>query len=345
MGDSPPPFGGGSASSLRRDPGRVGVASGDRAAVEAEQVDVLELEPLDLLGLGQHDLAGRGGGRIVGVELAGVGDRGQVANEVPHRAAGLAARPRGRELREPREALQPLGGLRGGNEEPMATQPDAFDQPPHEDVRPDLLQRRRRRVVKLQERLDPVAGLRRQLGALQGGLERRDHVELATPGDRGAARQVDRAKLDRRPGNGPHDRRRVGRIRKHPQPGEHVADLRPLEQGGVAGEAERHPALLERRRHQARLAPAGTDDHADRLRPHLARGQQVLDLPRRRLRLGALTAAAPEPNSAGHPRLRLRCRRVWAPAGRQVGRVYRTRLAPAGPPGRQVQPPAPRLRR
>ena len=284
---------------LGRDPGRVAVAPGDRAAIKAEQVDVLELEPLDLLGLGEHDLAGRRGGRIVGVELARVGDRGQVANEVPHRAAGLTARPRGRELREAREALQPLGGLRGGDEEPMATQPDALDQAPHEDVRPHLLQRRRRGVVELQERLDPVAGLGRQLGALEGRLERRDHVQLATPGDRGAARQIDRAKLDRRPGHRPHDRRRVGRIGEHPQPGEHVADLGPLEERGVAGEAERHPALLERRGHQARLAPAGADDHADGLGPHLAGREQVLDLPRRRLGLGALAAAAPEPNSAG----------------------------------------------
>ena len=45
---------------------------------------------------------------------------------------------------------------------------------------------------------------------------------------------------------------------------------------------------------RARLAPARADDHADRLGPHLASRQQVLDLPRRRLRLGALTGAAPD---------------------------------------------------
>ena len=102
-------------------------------------------------------------------------------------------------------------------------------------------------------------------GLSERRLEGRDHVELATPGDRGAARQVDRAKLDRRTGHRPHHRRRVGRIGEHPQPGEHVADLGPLEERRVAREPERHPALLERRRHQARLAPAGADDHADGL--------------------------------------------------------------------------------
>jgi hypothetical protein len=163
----------------------------DRAAVEPKQVDVLELEPLDLLGLGQHDLARRGSGRVVGVELSRIGDRGQVANKVPHRAARLAAGPRGRELRQPRKALQPLSGLRGGDEETMAAQPDALDQAPHEDVRADRLQGPSRRMVKLQERLDPVAGLRGQLGALEGGFERRDHVQLATPRDRRATRQID----------------------------------------------------------------------------------------------------------------------------------------------------------
>ena len=83
----------------------------------------------------------------------------------------------------------------------------------------------------------------------------------------------------------PDDRRRIGGIGEHPQPGEDVAHLGTLEQGGVAGEAERHPALLERRGHQARLAPPGADDHADGLGPHLAGREQVLDLPRRGLGL------------------------------------------------------------
>ena len=151
----------------------------------------------------------------------------------------------------------------------------------------------------------------RQLGALQGGVERRDHVELAPPGDGCAAGEVDRAKLNRRAGERPHDRGRIRGIGKHPQPGEHVSHLGALEQCRVAREPERDRPLLERGGHQARLPPARTDDHADGLGPHLPRGEQVLDLPRRRLRLGALGRRAPE---AHHriPVITLLLARDWA---------------------------------
>ena len=179
----------------------------------------------------------------------------------------------------------------------MAPEADAFDQASHEDIGADLLKRPGCRAMQLQERLDPVAGLGRELGTLQGGLQRRDHVELAPPGDRGAAREVDGPKLDRRPGQGPDDGRRVGRVGQHPQPGEDVANLGPLEERRVAGEAEGDAALLERRGDEPRLAPTGAHDHAHGVGAHLARGEQVLDLARGGLGLGALTGGPPEANN------------------------------------------------
>ena len=48
---------------LVRDPGVLPRTSGDRAAAQAEQIDVVELEPLDLLGLGDQHRAGDRAGR------------------------------------------------------------------------------------------------------------------------------------------------------------------------------------------------------------------------------------------------------------------------------------------
>ncbi len=150
--------------------------------------------------------------------------------------------------------------------------------------------------MELQERLDAVPGLRRKLGALEPGVKRRDHVQLASSGDRRAPRQVDRAQLDGRTGQGAHDRGGVGRVGQHSQPGEHVANLRPLKERGVAGEPEGDRALLERRRHEPRFAPSRSDDQADLFRANLPGREQMLDLPRGGLRLGSLPGAAPEAN-------------------------------------------------
>ena len=124
----------------------------------------------------------------------------QVADEVAVRSGRLAARPGGGELAEPREVAKPLGGLRVRGEQPVAAEADPLDQAPHEDVGPHLAHRARRGAVELEELADPVARLRRDLRALERGLERGDHVELAPPGDRRAAGQVDRAQLDRAAG-------------------------------------------------------------------------------------------------------------------------------------------------
>ena len=284
------------------------MAGGDRAAAKAEQVDVVELEALDLLGLGDQHRARRRPVAIVAAELAGLGDRVQVADEVAHRAARLAPRPVGGKLGEAREVDEALGGLGAGGEEPVAAQPDALDQAADEDVGAHLLERVRGRAVQAQEGLDPVARLGRELRALERRLERRDHVELAPAGDRRHLREVDRAQVDRRPGERADDRGRVTGVGEHPQPGEHVAHLGTLEEGRVAGEPERDAALLERRGDQPALAPARAGDHADTLGADLAGGEQVLDLAGDGLGLGAVVLTAPEANRPGSAQRRAQAR-------------------------------------
>ena len=122
---------------------------------------MVELQSLDLLGLGDEHCPGLRAIAVVADQLAGVRDRGQVADEVAHRAARLAARPVGGELGEPGEVDEPLGGLGAGGEQPMAAQADALDQAADEDIGAQPLERPRRRPLQAQERLDPVAGLRR----------------------------------------------------------------------------------------------------------------------------------------------------------------------------------------
>ena len=67
-------------------------------------------------------------------------------------------------------------------------------------------------AVQLQENEVPLARLGRYLRGLGGGGERGDHVELAASSDLRASRDVDRAQLDRRPRERPHDRAGIGRI-------------------------------------------------------------------------------------------------------------------------------------
>ena len=150
------------------------------------------------------------------------------------------------------------------------------------------------RAVQLQEHADPLARLRRHLRRLGRGGERGDHVELAPPGDLRAARDVDRAQLDRRPRERPHDGAGVGGIGEQPQPGEHVADLGALEERRLADQPVGHGALLERDRHRLALARDRGDEHRDRPRVDALARDQALDVGRHRLRLRALVGAAPE---------------------------------------------------
>ena len=148
------------------------------------------------------------------VAQAGLGHRGDRAGELARRRLRRAAHVRGRELAEARERDEPLDdvGLRG--EELAPAQPEAVDQAVDEDVGPRRVERGRGRAVELEEAEDPLARLGRQLRRLGRGDERADHVELAPPRDLHAAREVDRAQLDRRAGERAHDRARRRRGRR-----------------------------------------------------------------------------------------------------------------------------------
>ena len=265
---------------------------------------VVLLEPEDEDVVEPHPLGGVAGEALDGVRRRrlgdarrldpGFGDGAEVADEVAGRAVRLAPGPGGRELGQPREPEQPLGDLGLGGEQALAPDPDPLDQAADEDVGAALLHRRRGFAVELEEVLDPLAGLGRDPRALERRLAGRDHVELAPPRDRRQPREVGGGQLDRRPGQRPRRRRRVGRVGEHPQPGDRVAHLGPLEERRRPGEVERDPALLHRRRDRPAPHHRVVDQDADVVGPGPAR-EQGLDLAGDGLGLGALVGAAPEP--------------------------------------------------
>ena len=265
--------------------------------MEPEQVDGVELEALHLAGLGDHHRAGRRRIDVLRADVARLRDGGDVADEVPHRAARNAAREVRRELREPREVHQALRGLRRRREQPVAAHANALDQPADEDVRAHRLHRRRGRALELQERLDPVARLRPELRALERRLEGGDHVELAAARDRGHPGEIGRAQVDRRPGESAHDRGGVERVGQDAQPGEGVTHLGPLRRT-TASPATRNGTLRSSsaaatRRPWRQPAAAMTQIRSGRVSPAAS---SALDLASRRLGLCALPLAAPEPN-------------------------------------------------
>ena len=253
-------------------------------------------KPIPLTAGDRHRLhrSGRRGLLAAGRLDPGLGDRAQVLDEAAGRAVGLAPCPGGRQLGQPCQPEQPLGDLGLGGEEALAAQPDALDQPPHEDVGAPLLERRRGGPVEPQEDADPFPRLGLELGTVERRLAAGDHVELAPAGDRRQPRQVAGAQLDRRPGQRPRRRRRVVGVGEHPQPGDRVAHLGPLEERRRPGQVEGDAALLHRRGDGAALAAGIGEEDADRGRCG-AGGEQVLDLARHRLRLRTLVRALPEP--------------------------------------------------
>ena len=224
----------------------------------------------------------------------GVGHRGDRAGELARRGLRRAAQVVGRELGEPGEVDEPLGDLGRGGEQELAAQAEPLDQPVDVEVRARRVDRARRRAVHLEERGDPLARLGRDLGRLQRRAERRDHVELAPAGDLRAAREVDRAQLDRRAGERADHGAGVAGVGEQPQPGEQVADLRALEEGGRAREPVGDRALLQRRGDGLALALDRADEHADVLRRDAVARHEPLDVRGDRLRLRALVRAAPE---------------------------------------------------
>ena len=146
-------------------------------------------------------------------------------------------------------------------------------------------------------------------GRLGGRGQRGDHVELASAGDLGAARDVDRAQLDRRPRERADDGRRVGGVGQQPQPGEHVPDLGALEERGLADEPVGHGALLERHGDGLALARDGGHEHGDPPGLDALACDQPLDVGGDRLGLGAVVGAAPERDLAAARRARRSARR------------------------------------
>ena len=120
-----------------------------------------------------------------------------------------------------------------------------------------------------------------------------DHVALAPPRDRGAAGEVDRAQLDRRPHQRAHHRTRVLWVGEQAKPGEQVAHLGALEEAGAAHQPVGDAALLQGGRHQLALVAHGAHQHRG-LRRVDAVGDQPLELGRDSLGLRALVLAAPE---------------------------------------------------
>ena len=175
----------------------------------------------------------------------GLGHRRHVAGEVAPGGLRRAAHVGGGQVAQARERDEPLDDVGLGGEELLAAQPEAVDEAVHEEVGARGVQRAGGRAVQLEEAEDALARLGRQLGRLGRGHQRADHVELAPARDLHAARDVDRAQLDRRAGEGAHDGAGVAGIDEQPQPGEHVLDLGALEEGGRAGQAVGHRALLE----------------------------------------------------------------------------------------------------
>ena len=254
---------------------------------------MVELHALDCVRPQAEDCPRRWGLLTAGRLHSGLGDSAQIADETAGRAVRLPARPGGRQLGQAREPQQPLRHLGLCGEEALPPQPHSLDQPSHEDVGATLLHRRVGGAVELEERLDSLPCLGLDLWAVERSLAGRDHVELAPPRNGRQTRQVTRAKLYRRTGQGPGSGCRIFGVGEHPQPGDRVADLGPLEQRRRSREVEGDAPLLHRRRDVPALANRVLDESADRFRT-CSVSDQVLGLPRHRLSLRPLVCALPE---------------------------------------------------
>ena len=229
---------------------------------------------------------------------AGVRDRSGVAREVARRRVRRAPGVGARQLAEPGEVDEPLDDVRLGGEDLLAAQAEAVDEAMHEEVRTRAVQRSGGLAVQAQEGVDVLARLGRKLRRLGRRAQRRDHVELAPPGDLHAPRDVEGAQRDRRPGQRAHHRTGVRRVGEQAQPGQDVADLGLGEEVGLADGPQRDRALLEGERDLAALVTRGAHDDADPLGSHAA-AHEPLDLRRDGLRLRPLVRGAPEADRGG----------------------------------------------
>ena len=255
---------------------------------------MVELEALGRVH-GHHLHADRpvAGHRLL-LAQAGLGDGGDRAGELARGGLGRAADVGGGELGELGEVDEPLDDLHRGREQQLAPQPEPLDQAVDVEVGAGGVERVRRRAVELEERADALARLGRDLGRLERGAERGDHVELAAAGDLRAAGDVDRAQLHRRARERAHHGAGVAGVDEQPQPRQQVAHLGALEERRRAGEPVRDGALLERHGHGLALVADRADEHADVLGRDVLARHEALDLGGHGLGLGALVGALPE---------------------------------------------------
>ena len=261
---------------------------------EAENVDVVGLDAPRVLERHHLDRGGLGELGFLPLAQAEIGHGGDRAGELAGCRLRAPADVGRRQLAELGERAQALGDVGAGREQLLAAEGEAVDQAVDVEIRSGDVDRCRGRAVQLQEHADPLAGLGWDLRRLRRGGECRDHVELPSPGDLRAPCDVNRAQLDRRPGQRADDGRRVGGVGEQAQPGEEVADLGPLEERRLADQPVRHGPLLERHRHGLTLGDDRGDDHRDPAGRHPLARDQPLDVRGDRLGLRALALAAPE---------------------------------------------------
>ena len=254
------------------------------------------LEPAGTVEPDHLDRSGAAHNRLLLFAQAEVGHRGDRPRELARRRERLAPYVGRGQLAEPGERPQPLHDVRLRGEQLLAAQPEPVDQPVHVEVGAGRVDRRRAGAIELEEHQDPLARLGRDLGRFRRRRERGDHVELAPARDLGAARDIDRAQLDRGTRERADDRRSVGGIGEQPQPGEHIADLGPLEERRLADQPVRHGPLLKRDRDRLPLPGDLRDEHRDVARVDALTSEQALDLRSHRLGLGAIVRRPPERN-------------------------------------------------
>ena len=111
------------------------------------------------------------------------------------------------------------------------------------------------------------------------------------------ARSIERSSIGGR-ASARTDRAGVAGVDQQPQPGEHVAHLGALEEGGRPDHPVGHRALLQRAGHELALAADRAHEHSDALGRDVVAPDQPLDVGGHALGLPALVGAAPEAHVA-----------------------------------------------
>ena len=189
--------------------------------------------------------------RLVALAQPELGHRSDRARELARRRLRRSAHEGRGELAEARERAAAAATTSAlGREQLLAPQPETVDQPVHVQVRPGRVERRDRRTVQLQEAQDRARAPPAAPAATRSPRPaRRPCRDLPAASDLRAARDVDRAQLDRRAGQRSDGGAGVGGIGEQAQPREHVADLGALEERRLRrrpGAARRAPRARPR---------------------------------------------------------------------------------------------------